>query len=48
MKKDTVGFHIRNLRKKNFVIQTLTFSIDSVREIGYRFKQSVSSPLVVS
>lgn len=34
--KDTVGFHIRNLRKK-FCDTNSRFSIDSVREIGYRF-----------
>ena len=34
--KDTVGFHIRNLRKK-LCDTNSHFSIDSVREIGYRF-----------
>lgn len=34
--KDTVGLHIRNLRKK-FCDTNSHFSIDSVREIGYRF-----------
>lgn len=34
--KDTVGFYIRNLRKK-LCDTNSHFSIDSVREIGYRF-----------
>ena len=34
--KDTVGIHIRNLRKK-LCDTNSHFSIDSVREIGYRF-----------
>lgn len=34
--KDTVGFHIRNLGKK-LCDTNSHFSIDSVREIGYRF-----------
>lgn len=34
--KDTVGLHIRNLRKK-LCDTNSHFSIDSVREIGYRF-----------
>ena len=39
--KDTVGFHIRNLRKK-LCDTNSHFSIDSVREIGYRFNSHLN------
>ena len=39
--RGTVGFHIRNLRKKLYdEIPPHLFTIESVREIGYRFESN--------
>ena len=38
--KDTVGYHIRNLRKKICPSASSAISIESVREVGYRFNSA--------
>ena len=39
--KDTVGYHIRNLRRKICSSTSLpTVNIESVREVGYRFNSA--------
>ncbi len=40
--KRAIGFHVRNLRKKIFSVNpSLSLTIESVREIGYRIKIGV-------
>lgn len=40
--KRAIGFHVRNLRKKIFSVNSsLSLTIESVREIGYRLKIGV-------
>lgn len=40
--KRAIGFHVRNLRKKIFSVNpSLSLTIESVREIGYRLKTGV-------
>ena len=37
--RETIGFHIRNLRKKLFnADKELTYQIESIRDVGYRFQ----------
>lgn len=37
--RETIGFHIRNLRKKLFdADQELAYQIKSIRDVGYRFQ----------
>lgn len=37
--RETIGFHVRNLRKKLFdTDQESTYQIESIRDIGYRFQ----------
>lgn len=38
--KDTVGYHIRNLRRKICPSASSAISIESVREVGYRFNSA--------
>ena len=38
--KDTVGYHIRNLRRKICQSASSAISIESVREVGYRFNSA--------
>lgn len=37
--RETIGFHIRNLRKKLFNTENeQTYQIESIRDVGYRFQ----------
>lgn len=37
--RETIGFHVRNLRKKLFDIdQEAAYQIESIRDVGYRFR----------
>lgn len=37
--RETIGFHIRNLRKKLFDTENeQTYQIESIRDVGYRFQ----------
>ena len=37
--RETIGFHIRNLRKKLFdTDKELAYQIESIRDVGYRFQ----------
>lgn len=38
--KDTVGYHTRNLRRKICPSASSAISIESVREVGYRFNST--------
>ena len=38
--KDTVGYHIRNIRRKICPSASSAISIESVREVGYRFNSA--------
>ena len=39
--RETIGFHVRNLRKKLFdTDRDLTYQIESIRDVGYRFQYS--------
>lgn len=37
--RETIGFHVRNLRKKLFDADKVpTYQIESIRDVGYRFQ----------
>lgn len=39
IERETIGFHIRNLRKKLFDTENeQTYQIESIRDVGYRFQ----------
>lgn len=37
--RETIGFHVRNLRKKLFdSVQVPAYQLESIRDVGYRFQ----------
>lgn len=39
--RETIGFHVRNLRKKLFdSVQEPAYQLESIRDVGYRFQHN--------
>lgn len=40
--RETIGFHVRNLRKKLFdSVQEPAYQLESIRDVGYRFQHGI-------